>query len=419
MVKRFKVLFVTSWYPTEEHPVNGVFVREHAKAVCLYDDVMVLHLAGALRGLRRVWMMEEESDQALTEGIPTYRLFYRKVLVPKVSFFVGLWATLAAVRSIAAAGFRPDVIHTNVYDSAAAAVPVSMLLGIPVVATEHSTAFPRRLLGPVNTWVARFGYHFAKVVMPVSHDLRRSMEQHGIRARYTVVPNVVSTDLFHPADRSDRHGSARRLLFVGLLDPLHKKGVPYLFEALMLLQDEVPPLWHLDIVGDGPARPVYEEMAARLGLTDRVTFHGLKSKPEVAEFMRRADLFVLPSMWENLPCVLIEAMASGLPVVASKTGGVPEIVDQDTGVLVPPGDAPALAKGIADVLRSLDRYDHTVIAGRAQRYSPAEVGRTIHSVYEQALGIRPTASDAGDTERRRVAQDGKGQPFVGSSGRKP
>jgi glycosyltransferase involved in cell wall biosynthesis len=146
--------------------------------------------------------------------------------------------------------------------------------------------------------------------------------------------------------------------------------------------------WHLDIVGDGPARADYERRATELNLTGLVTFHGQKPKAEVAEFMRRADIFVLPSLWENLPCVVIEAMASGLPTVASETGGIPELISPTTGILVPPKDAARLATALADMIRFPNRFDREVIARQARRFSPAVVGQELDLVYRRVLHAR-------------------------------
>ncbi|MGB9880934.1 MAG: glycosyltransferase, partial [Anaerolineae bacterium] len=180
------------------------------------------------------------------------------------------------------------------------------------------------------------------------------------------------------------------LLTVALLHP--KKGIPHLLEALAILRAKRSDFL-LDIVGDGPHRAEYEELARRLGLQDLVRFHGLKTKPEVAEFMRRADLFVLPSEWENLPCVIIEAMASGLPVVATSVGGIPEMVNDEVGRLVPPKDAGALAEAVTDVLACSGRYEaHRLAFYARERFSYKAVGRTLSEVYQtvQATAERST-----------------------------
>lgn len=384
--ERLRVLFVTSWYPTRDNPVAGVFVREHAKAVQLYDDVVLVHLAGARRDLRTWWHLEEELDKNLTDDIPTYRLWYRRSPVPKTSLLVAAGAMLGAVRALQSKGFCPDIVHANVYNSAVVALLAAKHWHVPLVLTEHWTGFPRRLLKLPDVLMARVAFRAASVAIPVSRDLEMAIRQYGIGGRFRVIPNVVDVGLFRPGDGLVADRPVRHLLFVGLLDPSHKKGIPVLLQALSELRSKRRD-WHLDIVGDGPARQDYEQMAVRLGIGDKVTFHGLQPKVEVARFMREADLFVLPSLWENLPCVLVEAMASGLPIVSTTAGGIPEIVDEESAILVPPGDAVALARALDQMLSSLNSYDRQAIARKARRFSPEVVGAAIDAVYREVLRL--------------------------------
>lgn len=378
MTERLKVLFITSWYPTKELSVGGVFVREHAQAVKLYDDVVVLHLCGAKANLSKFGHMERETDENLTQGIPTWRVWHKPSPIPHTSFPLHLKSVLRTFRHLVRNGFSPHIIHAHVYDAGLSAVILGRLNHIPVIITEHSTAFPRQLLSPKQVWMARLAFQGADRILPVSDALQQAIERYGIRARFSLVPNVVDTGLFAPGPRSD--SSLKRLVFVGSLIPV--KGIPFLLQAVARLSSQD---WCLDIVGDGPNRAEYEQMSVDLRLGERVTFYGLRTKSEVAEFMRQADLFVLPSFWENLPCVLIEAMASGLPIVSTQVGGIPEIVDRETGILVPPQDVGSLSHAIGQMLESLDRFDRHTIAHKAARYSQESVGKLLHSIYLDCL----------------------------------
>jgi len=383
-MERLKVLFVTNWYPTREHPVEGVFVQEHAKAVQLYDDVKVLHCAGPDPSLKRLCRIEEETDLGFAEGIPTLRVWYRRIPIPKIWYSVYFWSIFKTFRHIISEGFRPDIIHAHVYEAGAPSVLIAKLYRIPAVVTEHFTGFPRKLIRGMHTWTAQFAFERADLVMPVSKSLQKAIEEYGINARFEVVPNVVDTKLFNPGPYPQLDNQLKRLLFVGMLGPSHKKGVPYLLTSLSMLR-QLRDDWLLDIVGEGPAREEYERMAEDLGLHDKIVFHGLKTKQEISEFMRQADIFVLPSLWENLPCVLIEAMASGLPIVSTLVGGIPELIDDGIGILIPPGDADKLLHAIVQMMESLNRFDRRAIAQTAIQYSPESVGGMIHSIYEDCL----------------------------------
>jgi glycosyltransferase involved in cell wall biosynthesis len=193
---------------------------------------------------------------------------------------------------------------------------------------------------------------------------------------------VVDTSLFYPPEKNQKIHDDKKILFVGSLKPV--KGLPHLFHALSKLGRERID-WHLDIVGEGPAREEYEQMVARLGLDHKIKFHGLRTKREVAGFMRQADFFVLPSLWENLPCVIIEAMASGLPIVSTEVGGIPELINAETGILVPPGNVTRLSEALGLMTESLHQYDRFSIAQKAQQYSMQVIGKLINSIYENCL----------------------------------
>jgi len=375
--KRLKVLFIPGWYPSKKNPVAGIFVREHAKAVALYNDVVVLYSEGVDRSVRSIYHIDDNME----DGLRTLRIRYRKSPIPKTSYFIYLWSMGAAFRKLVKDGFKPDVIHAHVYSAGVPAVLLGKRYGIPVVVTEHFTGFPRGTVRGLEKFKAKFTFENAAVVCPVSDDLRKHIGAYGIRARFHVVPNVVDTSLFAPGDRaSTREDDTKHLLLVALLDP--KKGVPYLLRALARLKEKRND-FALDIVGDGPNRNEYEELANQLELADVVCFHGLKTKREVARFMRQSDFFVLPSEWENLPCVLIEAMASGLPIVATKVGGIPEIINEKIGVLVPPKEVEALAKAVDYMLDHYRDYSARGITQYAlERFSYEAVGRQFDAIYK-------------------------------------
>jgi len=154
-----------------------------------------------------------------------------------------------------------------------------------------------------------------------------------------------------------------RVVFAGRLAGV--KGVPILLEALTLVRTAHPDV-HLTLVGDGPMRTQVEAQVAALDLTSHVDITGYLPPEAVAERLATADLFVLPSFAEGLPVVLMEALAAGVPVIATQIAGVPELVqDGVTGRLVPPGNVGALATAMSDTLRDPDVARAMAGAGRA------------------------------------------------------
>lgn len=190
-----------------------------------------------------------------------------------------------------------------------------------------------------------------------------------------------------------------RLAFVARLD--HVKGVGELLEAIAALADEMPGL-RLDLAGDGPGRADYEKLTAKLGIADRVTFHGYVNQTGVAELLATADAYVLPSFAEGVPVGLMEAQASGLPVIATQVGGVSELViDEETGFVCRPGDRQQLAERIAVLAADPELRNRMGAAGRARviaDFDSASEGRRLAALFAAAghtaaFGARPALSD--------------------------
>jgi glycosyltransferase involved in cell wall biosynthesis len=386
MMRRLKILFLTEWYPVREQPVKGIFVREHARAVAGRHDVVVLHCAGKEPLLDAMWRLEQETDPDLTAGLPTYRLWRRSGPVPGISSAAYLQGVIGAYRRLADGGFRPDILHANIYESGVPAVLIGRQTGAPVVVTEHASDFVRRRLPPWQVQKARFVFSRAARVLPVSNTLRDAIERYGIRARFTVVPNVVDTETFAPPVARGPGNGVHRLLAVGSLVPV--KGFDYLLRALAQLRADRDD-WRLTIAGEGPGREALAALAGEMGLTDRVTLLGHRSKEEVADLMRGSNLFVLSSLVETFSAAAAEALACGLPVLATRCGGPEEYLTPELGHLVAAGDAQALRDGLAEMLGRLDGFSRPALAAFARsRFSPEQVAQQIDAVYEECLDAR-------------------------------
>jgi glycosyltransferase involved in cell wall biosynthesis len=377
--RRRRILVVPKWYPWPERPVFGIFCREHARALATRHDVVVLASLATPRPGFAIFRLED----AVEDGIRTLRVRYRRPFLRPAAMGCQLLGMLAAWRRLRREGWRPDVVHAHVFEAAPPALALGRLSRAPVVVTEHYTGFQRGLVTGYDRRLAKWSFEHADLVAPVSEELAGHLRDLAPRARFAVVPNVVDTTTFAPppeSGRSRRGDAPARLLNVA--DLAGKKGQSVLVRALAELPEAT-----LDIVGEGPEREPLERLATELGVADRVRLLGARSREEVAEAMRAADIFVLPSFHENLPVVLIEAQASGLPAVATAVGGVPELVDDAAGLLTAPGDPAALAATIRAALDRRDSYDRVALARRAeQRYGFTAVCARWTDLYD-SLGV--------------------------------
>ncbi|MEL6806163.1 MAG: glycosyltransferase family 4 protein [Pseudomonadota bacterium] len=237
---------------------------------------------------------------------------------------------------------RVDCIHNHfIAGSATVSMLTSEMTGIPFSFTLHG---PADLFEPVK-WALREKTKRARFVSTISHFARSQIMFHSDPADWDKIKIIhcgINPSAYAPR-AEPRDDDEIRLLFVGRLAPV--KGIDMLLEALGMLVRDLPHL-RLTIVGDGPERKRLEAVAAPLG--EHVSFVGYKSQAEVAELMRATDIFVLPSFAEGVPVVLMEAMASEVPVIATTVAGVGELVEDGVhGHLVHPGDAAPLGEKIA------------------------------------------------------------------------
>jgi glycosyltransferase involved in cell wall biosynthesis len=383
---RPKVLFVTAWYPTHASPLSGIFIREHARAAARQAKVVVIHLAGAsLAGpADSIGTIEEEGDAELSAGIPTFHVRHPRPLAWRMSFALSTVSLARAMGHVRALGFTPDLIHAHIYTAGASAVLVKPIHRRPVLVSEHSSALATRSLSFVERMKARLAFRGACRVLPASRALQTQLETNVCSARFRVIPNAVDPQVFGP--RAPRlPDPIKRILFAGRMTPV--KGVDDLIAALAALAGRRQD-WIVDIVGDDPLNHGYARQATEVGLAERVRFHGAVSKTVLAGMMRVSDFLVLPSRWETLSCVLIEAMTVGLPVVATRAGGPADLVDPTLGYLVEPNDVQGLTQALDSMLDSYASFDAKQIRDKAAGFSLESVGDALAETYRECLTRR-------------------------------
>jgi glycosyltransferase involved in cell wall biosynthesis len=373
------VLTITTSYPSPRSEIAGVFVRDHVAAAPPGWGRYVLHLERS-PGLRRL-VIEDDADDAAR--IVRVRFPERPTLLSQAALVA---AGLVGDRAVRRRGFAANLVHAHFLTGAVPAAAIAALHRLPFVVMEHWSVFldddPDELT-PTMLRAARLTFPRARTVMAASDALARGIEERGIHARLRVLSNPVDIAAFFPPPARPVSMPARLLTVALFYDA---KGIDLLLEAVALVRRQRTD-FHVDIVGDGELRPAYEALQRRLGLEDAVTFHGIRPKHEIADLMRRADIYVLPSRFDNNPVALLEASVTGLPAVATAVGGVPEIVGGD-GILTRP-EPSSIAEGIATALERLPDFDRADIAARAaERYGTPAFAAALADVYADALRRR-------------------------------
>ena len=236
-----------------------------------------------------------------------------------------------------------------------AALLLSRELKIPFVVTVHGLdAFSnRQVKGRAGEWCARVSrsvYRSACSAICISEKVRdQVIEGAGPRVNTTVIYNGVNPEAFSP---SDSEPDEPAILSVGNLIPV--KGHELLLRALAAVQNQFPKV-ALEIIGDGAERPHLRKLAADQGIAGKVHFRGRQSRRQVADAMKRATVFALPSRYEGLGCVYLEAMSAGKPVIACRGQGIEEVIEQGTnGCLIGAGDLQELTDTLVRLLQQPD-----------------------------------------------------------------
>lgn len=384
--KKIKVLFLPAWYPNKGDSMAGLFVKQHALAVKPYADVAVLHVIFSLDKQKK----KIEYKYTVNEGIPTLiayirirNSFFDKIMYP-VRY---LKAAFVGYKHLKREFGTPDIHHVHILTrSGIIAYFKNLTKGTPYIITEHWSRYlpqnSKSYRGVVKKIVTKKVAYRASIITTVSKHLGIAMQKHKLKNNYMQVSNVVDTDFFKPFP-TKLVNMRPVLLHVSCFDekPKNVKGI---LNAAYKLEKEGFD-FELRLVGDGIDHKSCIEHAKKLQLKN-VTFLGLKTEEELLKEYQTADAFVLFSRFENQPVVILEALACGLPVIATKVGGIPEILQDDFGELIDSENEDELVAAIKKVIQHPKDYNTEKMRQYAvENYSYEAVGKQFYDIYNRIL----------------------------------
>jgi glycosyltransferase involved in cell wall biosynthesis len=392
MATSVPAIVLSKQFPNPAEPLRGLFVLEQVLAT--RDEIewaAVAPVPWVPPGVARLAGKTRVSLSGNVRGIPT--VWPRYLALPRRGLYATAGRAMArACRPITGDIFgahRPAFVHAHeLYPSGAAA---SLLLrdhDVPLILTAHGSDLYTNLDTPSWRLALEEGVRAADRIVCVGSKLRDDLvDEFEIPAERTVViPDTFDDTLFTFAEREPWHDRPLRLLFVGRLAP--EKGIDVLLEGFERVVSGGLEAT-LRIVGSGPLEGLVRDRLDAQGLGGRVELVGAVGGAELAEEMARADALVSSSLRESFGVVIVEALATGLPVVATRCGGPEETVGADDGVLARPGDAESLAGAVREVASRYGRFDGRRIAERAHgRFGPETVGAELVSLYEEVARTR-------------------------------
>jgi L-malate glycosyltransferase len=339
-----KVLILTKTFPERENDWGGIFVKEQVEALTREHKVTVVKFKTDNTRFNPFfnYSIEEQANTgyrylivSVSRSFPVYNQFH---------YIISVYLALQKILK----NNNPDLVHCHYsYPAGVIARLINLKMRIPYLITEHTqirktfrSVFHKKL----SLWALRHSCNN----IAVSEALKNELICEGIN-KVEVVPNVVDFGKF---SISFKKHSGLKIGFLGSLNS-HNKGLDLLLKACTGLNLN----YIVKIGGGGLHYKFYEDMARELGISGKCLFKGEVAKTDISVFYSDLDLFVLPSRYETFGIVLVEAMASGLPVISTRCGGPEEIVNDISGILVDPDNIDQLRKAIENIGSNPEKYN--------------------------------------------------------------
>ncbi len=373
-----KVLFISRGFPNKTDTIYGSFEADQAKAVQA-KGIQPIFLCidrrfHAPKG--RKWGITKE----VIEDIIIYRLF---ICPLPINFCLRLTTCLAILfgrylfKRIIKENGLPDIIHAHYLFNIPIAVDLGEKYKIPIVATEHWSVVNGNKKPSDVIFLMKKYYKTIDSLISVSDSFKMEIFK-VVGVDSIVVNNIVDTSYYYYTESFLHNNSIFRFVSIGSL--IKRKGFNILIEAFKEL-DDLP--IQLTIVGDGPEKKNLQQLIDKYELHEKVELVGTKCRDEIRNIFRNSKCFVLPSYNETFGVVYIEALASGLPVIATSCGGPETFITKEDGILIPINNIQALVDALKDMFLNINVYDKKKISERCiSKFSSEVIGNQIMQVYK-------------------------------------
>lgn len=388
MTKKPVVLFLPKWYPNKFDAFDGNFIENHAIAISKFCSVAVIFVHSEPELKKKFELIETCPFQ-----FPEIRVYFKKpsfVFKPfnqVITSIRYLKALFRAYRYYSKKYSTPTLCHVHVLArTSILALYLKWVKKIPFLISEHWSgyhAISGAYKGFLKKKLSEIAVKNTAAITVVSKNLEESMKSHSLLGNYLLIPNVVDTTIFRPNKEMEHHPK-KRLIHISNLSKV-PKNMHLIIDALNELAKERNDFEFI-IIGTGPDEVEMLHKVNNSPLKKLTKFKGELPMEKVAEELRNSDVLLLFSLFENQPCVILEAFASGIPVISSDVGGIPEIVPSEMGSLVPSKNLQEFTAAIRNYLNGNNSFSKNLIRSHAEKlYSQKVVGQQFYELYASIL----------------------------------
>jgi glycosyltransferase involved in cell wall biosynthesis len=389
-----KLLSLTDIYPSKNTPFSGVFIRSLNKALSGHLEVTVIHP----RPWPKSFPMHSSNGSSYYERQGSIQVYRPPMFVPARGdriFMRGLFFFLSTLKLLLITKKYTDfdLVHAHMAVPAGfAGVILSKIFRKPIVITCHGSDLNVYPHVPVLKQMVNYSLKRSDAIVTVSNNLKAKAKALGISDnKIEVIKNGVDHKIFKIMDKCSAKkqlglkNEGHIILYIGHLT--QEKGLAYLLRSMASLL-KIKRNVYLFIIGEGKEKRRLSKMISTLGIEKRVFLIGPRPNSEIPIWLGASDLLCLPSFREGLPCVILEALACGRPVVASDIGGIPEVLggDETLGIMISPKDDSALARALTKALNAQWSAQH--ISSKMQEWSWANTAQEYLAVFESLFSVR-------------------------------
>lgn len=377
-----KILIIARGIPTDKTPQDGVFEFEQAKALQQAGhDVVIMAVENRIKlQWRKIGITKYIKD-----GIFTYRIFFFPTsIIRRISYKLSTWIdqklAIQCYKHVNQTHGDFDIVHAHFLPCANQGVAIKEKYDIRLCATEHWSELNRQPLLPYVKYLGTQTYHKLDRLITVCNPLKNRIND-IFQVEGKVIHNMVDR-IFEEDYTPSNNSNKKPFCFIMVGSIIYRKGIDVLIHAFAksgLANQGVI----IKVIGTYfPYIETLKKIIKKYAIEDSFTIYPAKPRREIYDELKKANAFILPSRNENFSVAVLEALAAGLPVIATQTGGILECIDESNGIVVPVDDIDALSKAMVDMYENINSYDRQNIRNNClDKFSASAIANLLEKEY--------------------------------------